>query len=101
LPDGDGKQVVQTVCAGATRLITPEAGDTIRRVGWLIATMIALPPETENQISTYLAQHFSANRVEPLSSPARRRSTFRMAAPRSVRFRTILAASDGSIWWTA
>ena len=61
LPDGNGKQIVQTVCAGCHTLDYITRGWGYDKKGWdeLIATMIALPPDTENQISTYLSQHFS------------------------------------------
>jgi len=105
LPDGDGKQVVQTVCAGCHTLDYITRGWGYDKKGWdeLIATMLTLPPDTENQISTYLGQHFSSKT---------RPKTLIIAGPAKVNIQEWLlptlgslphdplAASDGSIWWT-
>jgi virginiamycin B lyase len=60
LPDGAGKDVVQTQCTKchALGLIANSGGFT--RQGWedLIGTMVMLPSDQKTQVSTYLAANF-------------------------------------------
>src|ERR671922_1997165 len=62
LPDGPGKDLVQTTCAKChgLNLITSFWGNN--KTGWheLIGTMVALPKEQADTITTYLATHFPA-----------------------------------------
>ena len=53
LPDGACKQTVQTVCASCHTLDYITRGWGYDKKGWdeLIATMIALPPDTENNLN--------------------------------------------------
>src|SRR4051794_31929441 len=90
LPDGDGKQVVQTVCASCHTLDYITRGWGYDKKGWdeLIATMLTLPPDTENQISTYLGQHFSSKT---------RPKTFIIAGPAKVNIQEWLLPTLGSL----
>src|SRR5262245_65757595 len=60
LPDGNGKEFVQTVCVACHQLnmITGSAGGT--RQAWLdlIRTMVLLPEEQFNIVGDYLAKNF-------------------------------------------
>src|SRR5437870_12498357 len=60
LPDGAGKDIVQTQCTKchALGLIANSGGYT--RPGWedLIGTMVMLPPDQKTQVATYLATNF-------------------------------------------
>jgi len=105
LPDGAGKDVVQTQCTKchALGLIANSGGFT--RQGWeeLIATMVLLPPDQKAQVSGYLASNFP----EQPRPPA-------VVVPGSVKVSikewTVPTLGsrphdpepgpDGSIWWT-
>lgn len=103
-PDGEGKQMVQTLCVGCHSLNNITQGWGYDKEGWseLIASMVALPPATRDQVSTYLGEHFSAK-----TRPAT------VVVPGSVnvdieewvlptlgsRPHDPVGASDGSIWW--
>ena len=60
LPDGTGKDIVQTQCTKchALGLIANSGGYT--RQGWedLIGTMVMLSPDQKTQVATYLATNF-------------------------------------------
>src|SRR5262245_29375264 len=60
LPDGAGKDLVQTTCSKchALNMITNSWGNT--REGWqtLIGSMVELPKDQTATISEYLAAHF-------------------------------------------
>ena len=60
IPDGPGKEAVQANCTKChgLNMITNYWGDT--KQGWetLFGSMVALPPDTKNTISTYLSTHF-------------------------------------------
>jgi hypothetical protein len=62
LPDGEGKQMVETVCSNCHMLSRITQGWGYDKQGWgeLIASMVTLPPDTRNLVTTYLGQHFSA-----------------------------------------
>ena len=105
LPDGDGKQVVQAVCASCHTLDYITRGWGYDKKGWdeLIATMISLPPDTENQVSTYLGEHYSAKSRPPsviLPGPAKVSIQEWVLPTLGSLPHDPLAASDGSIWWT-
>ena len=105
LPDGDGKDVVETTCAKChgLNLITSSRGNT--QAGWrdLLASMVELPKNQADTVTGYLAAHFP-----PKPAP----EAVRIAGPASVSFKewmvpTLgsrphdpLAAADGSIWWS-
>ena len=105
LPDGEGKQMVQTLCGGCHSLNNITQGWGYDKQGWdeLIASMVALPPDTRNQISTYLGEHFSAKTRPP---------TVIVPGTAKVDIKEWLVPSlgsrphdpepgpDGTIWWT-
>ena len=105
LPDGPAKTMVEGSCASCHSLAMIPGSAGYTRDGWqaLIATMVALPKDQSEAITTYLATHFP---VKPERQPKL------VAGPVAVNIRewivpTLgsrphdpLAARDGSIWWT-
>jgi virginiamycin B lyase len=105
LPEGPGKTMVESSCAGchSLALITGSAGYT--REGWqgLIATMVSLPKDQSEAISTYLATHFPVKpgREAVLIAGSASVNIREWAVPTlGSRPHDPLAARDGSIWWT-
>jgi virginiamycin B lyase len=105
LPEGDGKQLVQGVCAACheTNLITRSSGYTLE--GWrdLMQTMINLSGTPAGEtISKYLATHFPARtHLKPTLVPGEGSITFRewKVPTLGQRARDPVEAPDGSIWW--
>jgi virginiamycin B lyase len=105
LPDGDGKQMVQTLCVGCHSLNNITQGWGYDKKGWedLIASMVALPPATRDQVTTYLGEHFSSKTRPPtVVVPGSAKVDIKEWIVPSLGSRPHdpLAASDGSIWWT-
>jgi virginiamycin B lyase len=105
LPEGEGKQMVQTLCVGCHNLNNITQGWGYDKQGWddLIASMVVLPTETRNQVSTYLGQHFSAKtRPATVVVPGTAKADIKewLVPSLGSRPHDPLAASDGSIWWT-
>jgi virginiamycin B lyase len=106
LPEGDGKDFVETVCTAChqTNQITRSSGYS--EPGWreLTGTMIDLSgsPDERDRIMGYLATHFP---------PREDRAPKLIAGPVQIRFREWITptlgqrardpveAADGSIWW--
>ena len=105
LPDGDGKQIVEGVCAAChqTNQITRSSGYT--REGWreLIQTMINLSGTPAGEtVTRYLAAHFPAGtRLKPTLLRGDASITFRewQVPTLGQRSRDPVQAADGSIWW--
>ncbi len=105
LPEGDGKQVVETVCAGchALNLVTNSTGYS--RDGWaqLIGSMVALPADQAARVVEYLAVHFP-ERPAPaavlLSGPATVTIREWVVPSLGSRPHDPLWTPDGAIWWT-
>jgi virginiamycin B lyase len=105
LAEGPGREAVQTTCTRChgANLITNSWGYT--KEGWedRIATMVALPPDQLNTISTYLAGHYpvkSAPGAVLISGPATVTIKEWLAPTLGSRPHDSHAAADGSIWWT-
>jgi len=105
LPEGDGKQLVQGVCAAChgTNLITRSSGYTLE--GWreLMQTMMNISgTPAGDTISKYLATHFPARtHLKPTLVPGEASITFRewKVPTLGQRSRDPVQAPDGSIWW--
>src|SRR3989304_2163604 len=100
-----GKQMVQTLCAGCHNLNMITTGWGYDKKGWeeVIASMVTLPPETRETVTSYLGQHFSAKtRPATVVVPGTARVQFKEWVVPSLGSRPHdpLAASDGSVWWT-
>jgi virginiamycin B lyase len=106
LPDGPGKELVQTTCAKChgLNLITNYWGNT--RQGWhdVIGTMVALPKDQADVVTSYLATHFPvkpAPEAVVVSGPAQVTIKEWLVPTLGSRPRDPLAARDGSFWWAA
>src|SRR5512133_217094 len=76
LPDGPGKEHVQSFCANchSLNMILNSGGYT--KDGWraLTSTMVALPPDVSDAVTTYLAKNFPEQPRPPavlLDGPAK------------------------------
>jgi virginiamycin B lyase len=105
LPDGPGKELVQTTCAKChgLNLITNSWGNT--RQGWhdLIGSMIALPKDQADTVTSYLATHFPvkpAPEAVLIPGPASVSVKEWLVPSLGSRPHDPLAAADGSLWWT-
>jgi len=105
LPDGPGKELVQTKCAACHGLnsITTSWGNT--REGWrqLFGSMVTLPAADADAISAYLAAHFPpkpAPEGKVIAGPANVSFQEWVLPSLGSRPHDPLAARDGSIWWT-
>jgi virginiamycin B lyase len=104
LPDGEGKQMVQTLCVGCHSLNNITQGWGYDKAGWdqLISSMVKLPPDTQNQVTTYLAANFSAKtRPATVIVPGTAKVDIKEWIVPSLGSRPHdpLGASDGSLWW--
>lgn len=106
LPEGAGKERVEAMCTAChkTREILNSSGYT--REGWaeLTNTMINLgaAPETQNEITQYLATHFPPNtKRAPKLVAGPERITFKewQTPTLGARSRDPIQAPDGTIWW--
>ena len=65
LPDGDGKEMVETVCTACHTTFNIVGGSGYTEAGWaaLSETMVDLSetPEIKSEIVSYLAEHFPPN----------------------------------------
>lgn len=105
LPDGPGKDVVQTLCVQChgLNLVTNAWGYT--KEGWehLFSSMIALPKEQSAMVAAYLATHFPEHvRPGAVVIPGSAAVSIQewLVPTLGSRPHDSLAAADGSIWWT-
>ena len=105
LPDGPGKEMVQTTCTGchALNLIVNSGGYT--RQGWqdLFGTMVTLPNDQRGVIADYLAKNFPEQPRPPaVVIPGDVSVTIKEWVVPSLGSRPHdpLATADGAIWWT-
>ncbi|MBI4265798.1 MAG: cytochrome C [Acidobacteria bacterium] len=105
LPDGAGKEMVTATCGTCHGLnqIVNSRGYT--RDGWqkLFATMVALPNDQVESMSTYLATNFPLKPgPDAVIVPGQASVNFRewLLPTLGQRPHDPLAAADGSVWWT-
>ena len=105
LPDGAGKDTVQALCANchALTMIVNSGGYT--KDGWrtLISTMVALPPDVADSVTTYLATSFPEQpRPQAVVIPGPAKVTFKEWAVPTLGSRPHdpLATPDGMLWYT-
>jgi virginiamycin B lyase len=104
LPEGQGKDIVQTVCAqchGLDRV----AGDGYTRADWvrLIGTMVELPKDQLTVVADYLAKNFPEKpKPRPVLVPGPASVSFlEWGLPtKGSRPHDPLATPDGAIWYT-
>lgn len=106
LPDGQGKDLVMSVCSTchSTATISRAAGyssaDEWRRV---FSTMIELPDSQADTIASYLAEHFpeDTSRRPTLISGDTNIEILEWTVPTlGQRSRDPVESPDGAIWWT-
>lgn len=104
LPDGPGKEAVTATCGSChgLNMISGAAGYSQAQWRDLIATMVALPKDTETEITGYLARHFphKPGRAPELVA-GDVQVTFRewVVPTLGQRARDPLQTADGTIWW--
>jgi virginiamycin B lyase len=105
LPDGAGKELVQTTCSKCHSLALITGGFGYARADWdkVIGSMVALPAADHAAIVSYLAAHFpEKNRPKPVLVPGPVQVSFKewIAPSLGSRPHDPLATADGAIWWT-
>ncbi len=105
MPEGAGKEAVQMTCARChgLNMITGSWGNT--KDGWktLFGSMVQLPNDQAETISTYLAMHFPtkpAPEAVIIQGPAKVSFKEWVVPSLGSRPHDPLAAADGSIWWS-
>jgi virginiamycin B lyase len=105
LPEGNGKELVQTTCAKChgLNLVTESWGYT--REGWehVVGSMVALPRDQGPLILEYLAKNFPVKPApEAKLIPGNTTVSIKewLVPSLGSRPHDPLAAADGSIWWT-
>jgi virginiamycin B lyase len=105
LPEGTGKELVQTTCTRchALNLITNSWGET--REGWetLFSSMVAVPKDRAGVMAEYLAKNFPVKPAPPaVLIPGNTTVSIKEWIVPSLGSRPHdpLAAADGSLWWT-
>ncbi len=104
LPDGPAKQEVASLCAACHDIRAIDYSSGYNQADWrdLIRTMIELPLEAEDRITTYLAEHFPPHdRRAPKLMPGSVELDFQtwVVPTLGQRARDPVEAPDGSIWW--
>jgi virginiamycin B lyase len=105
LPEGNGKELVQTLCTKChgLNLVTNSWGYS--RQGWetVFSTMVAVPKDQSPVVAEYLASHFPEKpRPRAVLVPGKASVTIKewMVPSLGSRPHDPLAAADGSLWWT-
>jgi virginiamycin B lyase len=106
LPDGAGKQLVETTCAKCHGLNLISNSFGYDKQGWhdLIGTMVALPKDRADIITTYLATNFPEKPApKPVIVPGPVEVAIKewLVPTLGSRPRDPLSAHDGSFWWAA
>ena len=104
MPDGPGKEMVQSVCIACHQLnmITGAAG--YDRAGWraLITTMVALPEPQLGTVTSYLATNFPekpGHKPKLIAGDTTVTIKEWIAPTLGQRPRDPLQTADGTIWW--
>lgn len=106
LPDGEGKELLQTVCFAchpAFNILGSAGYDTPAEWKAVFGTMVKLPQAQANTIAAYLAEHLPAKktRTPTLIAGDVEIDIQEWQAPTlGQRSRDPVEAPDGSIWWT-
>ncbi len=106
LAEGQGKELVQTLCFGchtAFNIIGSAGYDTPENWRTVFGTMIDLSDAQANTIASYLAEHYPAKPGRApvlIDGPTEIEFTEWQAPTLGQRSRDPVEAPDGSIWWT-
>jgi len=106
LPAGAGKEVVEATCATCHGLNLIANSWGYSKQGWhdLIGTMVALPKEQADTVTTYLATNFPekpAPAAVVVKGPAEVTIKEWLVPTLGSRPRDPLSHKDGSFWWAA
>ena len=104
LPDGPGKEIVESVCIAChqTNLIAGSAGYSQQGWRYLVDHMIKLPADAADTATEYLATHFPAGTDRhPTLVPGDTKVSFQewVVPTLGQRPRDPLQLADGTIWW--
>lgn len=105
LPEGAGKDLVQTTCSKCHSLALVTNGFGYTRADWdkVVGSMVALPRADHDAIIAYLGTHFpEKNRPKSVIVPGKVQVSFKEWIVPSLGSRPHdpLATDDGAIWWT-
>jgi virginiamycin B lyase len=105
LPDGEGKQIVQSVCSACHPVGNIFGSAGYDEAGWrhLFGSMVALPENQARTVAAYLAKNFPpdpSRRPTLVQGKWEVKFTEWIAPTLGQRVRDPLEARDGSIWWT-
>jgi len=104
LPDGPGKETVQTQCSRCHGLNMITGSWGYDKEGWneVFSSMVLLPKEYADSAASYLATHFpEKGRPKTVVVPGDAKVTFKewIAPTLGSRPHDPLAAADGTLWW--
>ena len=106
LPDGDGREAIQTMCSGCHAVNRIERSMGYSREHWLalMDTMIDLSddPQKQSLMADYLAVNFPPNNRRAatlVNGDVRIKFTEWVVPTLGQRSRDPVEAPDGSIWW--
>jgi virginiamycin B lyase len=104
LPEGEGRELVETLCQSCHSTALLERSLGYDQAGWayLIRTMVRPGPAQVDRISRYLAEHFPPNDRRapvPVAGPLELDFETWVAPTPGQRARDPVEAPDGSIWW--
>ena len=105
MPDGEAKPLIEGICVGCHRLsfITNSVGNSHADWDTLISTMIALPDQQQDTITSYLAEHFpkkADSHPVVIDGPVDVEITEWLLPTLGSRPHDPIEAHDGSLWWT-
>jgi virginiamycin B lyase len=105
LPDGEGKPMVEAVCASCHGVNSIFGSAGYDEAGWrhVVGAMIALPDTQARTVTAYLAKNFPPHPARrPTRTQGNRNAKFTewIAPTLGQRVRDPLEARDGAIWWT-
>ena len=104
LPDGPGKEIVQSVCAQCHSL-SVVTNDGYTRQEWprIFGTMVDLPKDQADLVADYLAAHFPEKAKPPavlIAGPATVSFKEWAVPTKGSRPHDPLATPDGALWYT-
>src|SRR5216110_2671121 len=104
LPDGPGKEIVQTVCARCHSLgLIVNDGYTRQEWPRVFGTMVDLPKDQADLVATYLSTHFPEKpKPAPVIIPGGAAVAFKewSLPTKGSRPHDPLATPDGALWYT-
>jgi virginiamycin B lyase len=105
LPDGNGKQLVETMCSKChgLNLITGSGGHTREDWEQLFSSMVAVPKDQSGTVAAYLAANFPEKprpQAVVIAGPVSVSIKEWLVPSLGSRPHDPLATPDGALWWT-